>query len=38
VGDPWGHVWALATVKETLNEGEVQRRVEEFMSAISKKK
>ena len=38
VGDPWGHVWALATVKETLNEGEVQRRAEEFMSAMSKKK
>ena len=38
VGDPWGHVWALATVRETLNEGEVQRRAEEFMSAMSKKK
>ena len=38
VGDPWGHVWALATVKETLDEGEVQRRAEEFMSAMSKKK
>jgi len=38
VGDPWGHVWALATVKETLNEGEVQRRAEEFMSAMSKEK
>ena len=38
VGDPWGHVWALATVKETLNEGEVQRRAEEFMSTMSKKK
>jgi hypothetical protein len=37
VGDPWGHVWALATVKETFNEGEVQRRAEEFMSAMSKK-
>lgn len=38
VGDPWGHVWALSTVKETLNDGEVQRRAEEFMSAMSKKK
>jgi PhnB protein len=38
VGDPWGHVWALATVKETLREDDVQRRAEEFMSAMSKKK
>ena len=38
VGDPWGHVWALATVKETLGEGEVQRRAEEFMLAISRHK
>ena len=36
VGDPWGHVWALATVKETLGEGEVQRRAEEFMLAMSR--
>jgi hypothetical protein len=33
-----GHVWALATIKETLNEGDVQRRAEEFMAAMSKKK
>jgi hypothetical protein len=38
VGDPWGHVWALATVKKTLNEGEVHRRAEEFMAAMAKKK
>jgi PhnB protein len=38
VGDPWGHVWALATVREALTEGEVQRRAEEFMVAMSKNK
>jgi hypothetical protein len=32
------HVWALATVKETLSEDEVQRRAEEFMSAMFKKR
>jgi uncharacterized glyoxalase superfamily protein PhnB len=37
VGDPWGHVWALATVKQTLTEDEVQHRAEEFMLAMSKK-
>jgi PhnB protein len=36
VADPWGHVWALATVKETLSEAEVQRRAEEFMTAMSR--
>jgi hypothetical protein len=38
VSDPWGHVWALATVKEILSEGEIQRRAEEFMTAMSKNK
>jgi len=38
VGDPWGHVWALATVKETLTEDEGQRRAKEFMAAMSKNK
>ena len=38
VGDLWGHVWALAMVKETLSEGEVQRRAEEFMVAMVKNK
>jgi PhnB protein len=38
VGDPWGHIWALATVKETLNEDEIQRRADAFMSAMSKNK
>jgi len=38
VGDAWGHVWALATVKERLSEGEIQRRAEEFMAAMSQKK
>ena len=38
VADPWGHVWALATVKETLNEGDIQRRAEEFMAAMSQNK
>jgi len=38
VGDPWGHVWALATAKETLTEAEIQRRAEEFMIAMSKNK
>ena len=37
VGDPWGHVWALATVKDTLTDGEVQRGAEEFMLAMAKK-
>ncbi len=38
VGDPWGHVWALATVKETLSDEEIQRRAEDFMLAMSKDK
>ncbi len=38
VGDPWGHVWALATVKETLSDEEVQRRAEQFMMAMSKQR
>jgi PhnB protein len=38
VGDPWGHVWALASVKETLNEDDIQRRAEEFMAAMSQNK
>jgi len=38
VGDPWGHVWALATVKERLSGDEIQRRAEEFMAAMSQKK
>ena len=38
VDDPWGHVWALATVKETLDEGEIQRRAEEFMAAMSNRR
>jgi PhnB protein len=38
VGDPWGHVWALATAKETLGHDEIQRRAEEFMTAMSKAK
>jgi PhnB protein len=38
VGDLWGHVWALATVRETLSEGDVQGRAEEFMAAMSKNK
>lgn len=38
VGDPWGHVWALATVKDTLTEDEVQRRAEDFMAAMANKK
>jgi len=37
VGDPWGHVWALSTVKETLTEDEVQRRAEDFMAAMANK-
>ena len=36
VDHPWGHVWALATIKESLTEDEVQRRAEEFMMAMSK--
>jgi uncharacterized glyoxalase superfamily protein PhnB len=38
VGDPWGHVWALATVKETLSEVQVQNRAREFMAAMSQTK
>ena len=38
VGDPWGHVWALATTKETLTEDEVQRRAEDFMAAMANRK
>jgi PhnB protein len=38
VGDPWGHVWGLATVKATLTEDDVQRRAEEFMLAMMKNK
>ena len=38
VGDAWGHVWALATVKETLSDEEIQRRAEDFMLAMSKDK
>jgi PhnB protein len=38
VGDPWGHVWALATAKEMLTEDEVQRRAKEFVVAMSKSK
>jgi len=37
VGDPWGHVWALATVKDTLTDDEIDRRAKEFMLAMSKK-
>jgi len=38
VGDPWGHVWALATAKETLSEADVQRRAKEFMAEMSQKR
>ena len=38
VADPWGHVWALAAIKETLSEDEVDRRAKEFMLAMSKNK
>jgi PhnB protein len=38
VGDPWGHVWALATVKDRLTEDEIDRRAKEFMLAMSKNK
>jgi PhnB protein len=38
LGDPWGHVWALATVKETLTDDEIQRRAEEFMLSMMKNK
>jgi PhnB protein len=36
VGDPWGHVWALSTPKETLSADDIQRRAEEFIAAMSK--
>lgn len=38
VADPWGHVWALSTPKETLSTDEVQRRAEEFIAAMAKKR
>jgi len=38
VGDPWGHVWALSTAKETLTPDDVHRRAEEFMAAMAKKR
>ncbi len=35
VADPWGHIWALATVKERLTPEEIQRRMSEFMAGAS---
>jgi PhnB protein len=32
VTDPYGHLWALATVKETVTPDEVQRRMDEMMA------
>lgn len=32
VTDPFGHVWALATVEEELTPEEVERRMEDFLS------
>jgi PhnB protein len=32
VTDPYGHLWALATVKETITPGEIQRRIDETMA------
>jgi hypothetical protein len=30
--DPFGHSWALATVKEELTRAEIARRLEELMA------
>jgi uncharacterized glyoxalase superfamily protein PhnB len=35
VTDPFGHRWALATVKETLTAEQVKQRMEAFMAQIS---
>jgi PhnB protein len=32
VTDPYGHLWALATVKETVSPDEIQRRIDEMMA------
>jgi hypothetical protein len=32
VTDPYGHLWALATVKETITPDELQRRIDEMMA------
>jgi PhnB protein len=32
VTDPYGHLWALATVQETVTPDEIQRRIDEMMA------
>lgn len=32
VTDPYGHLWALATAKETVTPDEIQRRIDEMMA------
>ncbi len=32
VADPWGHIWAMATVKDRLSPEELHRRMMEFMA------
>jgi len=34
VADPFGHIWALSTVKETLTPQQVQQRMDEFMAQM----
>jgi PhnB protein len=33
IADPFGHLWALATVKEELTADEIQRRMDEYLTA-----
>jgi len=34
VTDPYGHLWALATVKETVTPEEIERRMDAMMAGV----
>ena len=36
VTDPYGHTWAIATVKETLTPEEIQRRMKDMLAQMGR--